>query len=63
PIACGVCQRQMTTTHRIESLASPFFLRHLHTSRHHGIFLVDVGLEPLFRNLRCTGNSSQGNAF
>ena len=63
PTACCLCGLQMTTTRRIEWWASPFFGCHLHTSRHLGIFLVDVGLQPLLRNLHSTGNSSEGNPF
>lgn len=63
PTACSLCCPQMTIAHRIESLASPFFGAHLHASGYPSVFLIDIGLQPLLRNLGCTSDSSQGNAF
>ncbi len=55
PTACSPCCPQTATTHCIESSTPPFFGCHLHLSGHLCIFLINVGLQPSFRNVGCHG--------
>ena len=64
PTACFLCFLPMTITHRIETLTLPLFL---------GVtcmlqitlayFSLTSRKQPLFRNLCCTSDSGQRNAF
>ncbi len=42
PTVCCLYGLRMTTTHRIESLTSPFFGRDLHFAPHESIFLIHI---------------------
>ena len=44
PTVCCLCYRQMTTTHHIELLTSPFFGTHINLAWYQGIFFVHIGL-------------------
>ncbi|MDZ4876849.1 MAG: hypothetical protein CLLPBCKN_006284 [Chroococcidiopsis cubana SAG 39.79] len=53
----------MTTFHRIESLAAPFFLLYLNLLWSRFIFIVDVSLKPLLGNSSHSGDPCQGQPF
>jgi len=46
----------MTTSHRIELLAAPFFLLNLNLLWSRLVFSVDIGLQPLLANPSNSGN-------
>ena len=64
PTACCLCFLPMTITHRIETLAPPLFLGVTCTLRASlAYFSLTSRKQPLFRNLCCTSDSGQRNAF
>lgn len=59
----GACSQRTTTTRRIPESSALFFWRHLYATRDIGIFGIDVGLEPGFRDPDHAGNARQGDLF
>ena len=63
PIACCLYDPQTTIIHHTELLVSPFFGCDLHLARHLCIFIIDIGLQPLFRHSGGTSDASKRNPF